>query len=341
MLFDPFEEQLHLPAAAIQLGDAQGWQGKLVGQEDEPLVRLRIAVLDTTQRYGKILVGIVASQDYGLIADKSSRAIHRMRVTTLGPERGLGACDEEAARFVQAVEPIEVEVAAVHHIVSAGLRHEQVQYVDFVILAVADMDKTGDIAAQIEQGMQFDGGLGRAKRRPWKHRQTQIDRCGIERVHRLGQIHPKGLVGIQATRHANQPLSKAGIDPPVARGIGVGKCVARNRATDPQMIELGGLRSQTRLNIAQALPVRQLRKGHAQVLIQTREALDLVLAVVKSHAPTKSAERKMAHQLRKHELALMHRATPRQLPRSRCARANRCSNRDQTESAFYVPCSIT
>jgi hypothetical protein len=111
----------------------------------------------------------------------------------------------------------------------------------------------------------------------------------------------------------------------------------RDRAPDPQMIELGGLRSQARLNIAQALAVRQLRKGHAQVLIQTRGALDLVLAGVVRHTATKSAERKMAHQLRKHELALMHGAIPRRDPRARCARVFRCSNRDQPEIVFCAP----
>src|SRR5437667_274836 len=75
-----FEEQFHLPATAIQIGDAAGGQGELVGQENEPLERLGIAVLDATQRYGKALVGIKATQDHGLIADHTACAIHGMRV---------------------------------------------------------------------------------------------------------------------------------------------------------------------------------------------------------------------------------------------------------------------
>lgn len=117
------------------------------------------------------------------------------------------------------------------------------------------------------------------------------------RLH-LRQIHPKGLVGIQVAREANQPLSEAGVAVAFASGV------ARDGATGPQVTELGGLRAQARLNIAQTLPVRHLRKGHAQVLIQTREALDLVLAVVMDCAAAKSAQRKMAQQLRKDELAL-------------------------------------
>jgi hypothetical protein len=42
MLFDPFEEEFDLPAAAVELGDGQGWNGEVVGQKDQPLARFEI-----------------------------------------------------------------------------------------------------------------------------------------------------------------------------------------------------------------------------------------------------------------------------------------------------------
>jgi len=33
VLFDPFEEQLDLPAIRIQLGNRLGWQGEVVGEK--------------------------------------------------------------------------------------------------------------------------------------------------------------------------------------------------------------------------------------------------------------------------------------------------------------------
>jgi hypothetical protein len=104
-------------------------------------------------------------------------------------------------------------------------------------------------------------------------------------------------VRVQASRKTNQTLGEAGVDAPVARGIGVGKRIARNGAPDPQVIELGGLGAQALLNIAQALPIRQLRKGHERVLIETGESLDHVLADVMRHAAAESGVRQMAHQL--------------------------------------------
>jgi hypothetical protein len=50
------------------------------------------------------------------------------------------------------------------------------------------------------------------------------------------------------------------------------------------MVELRGLRSKTRLDISQTLSIGQLGEHHAQILIETREALDLVLPGVARRA---------------------------------------------------------
>jgi hypothetical protein len=39
VLFDPFEEQLHLPALFVKSGDCFGGQLKIICQKYEPLVR--------------------------------------------------------------------------------------------------------------------------------------------------------------------------------------------------------------------------------------------------------------------------------------------------------------
>ena len=87
--------------AGIQIGDAQCGQAKLIGQEYEVLVGLRIDVLDATERNGKPFVRIEATQDHGLIANQTRNAIHRMEIAALSLEVRLGARDEEASCFVQ------------------------------------------------------------------------------------------------------------------------------------------------------------------------------------------------------------------------------------------------
>lgn len=153
----------------------------------------------------------------------------------------------------------------------------------------------------------------RAKTRPGKHRQAQVDGCGIERVDRFGERHGKSIVDIQPTRRGNEPLCEVGVQPPVAARVGVGERVARDLAANPQMIELAALRSRAGFDVAQALAIGQLREGHAQVLIEAREALDLVLGLVARDAATKRVQRQVLHQLRENRLARVHRR-PRRLP---------------------------
>ena len=102
-----------------------------------------------------------------------------------------------------------------------------------------------------------------------------------------------------------------------------------------------GLRGQTRLDVAQRLAKRQLRERHRVELVQAREALDLVLAVVASHATPKRRQRQVCHDLRKYELALMHRHPERGSPAMGSKSAARRSNRDQTRRTNYLGRSST
>jgi hypothetical protein len=64
------------------------------------------------------------------------------------------------------------------------------------------------------------------------------------------------------------------------------------------MIQLRAERAQTRLDVTQALPVRQLSECHAQKLIPTRESSDTVFAFVTLHGYSELMPRDKVHQLR-------------------------------------------
>ncbi len=85
-------------------------------------------------------------------------------VAALDFEIGLGASDKETACIAQSKKAFEIDVAAIHHIESAGLDNQLVEQVDFVPLAIADMNKRRDIASQVQQCVQLDRRLGRTER---------------------------------------------------------------------------------------------------------------------------------------------------------------------------------
>lgn len=107
-------------------------------------------------------------------------------------------------------------------------------------------------------------------------------------------------------RKADQALGEVGVDAPVAGGRSHWQAYCTRRGRDAHVIELLGLRAQTGFDVAQALAERQLRKRHAQELIQARKAQNLVIPTITRHASRECLFRQVLHQLREHQFPRMH-----------------------------------
>jgi hypothetical protein len=331
VLLDPFEEQLDLPALAVLVCNQLGFEAEVVGQKRDALARL---VLDhhTSQRGGIVLAGIKDGQHTRLIAhDVRAGSVHGVGVAPLELGIGLGTGDEEGVGLMDHKQPIEIQVPTIEQVVRARLDMQQVQGVDLVSLAVADVNECGDGAAQVQKGVQFDSRLVRAKRCPRINRQAQVYRRSVEGLDGCIQVDRQRVFGIQGTRHGDQVLRKVGVDLPRPSCIGIGQGVARNRlAAQTHVIQPLGLSTQIDLDVAQRLAVGQLSKGHRQELIHAGELLDLVIATVSGHASTKSAQGQKRHELRENKLALVH-CGPLRANAKDHKSWNRSSNRDQAE----------
>ena len=62
MLFDPFEEEFAVPAAAVKLGDLQRRFGEIVGEKHIQLFGFRIAKTDSAEHLRIVSPRIKASQ---------------------------------------------------------------------------------------------------------------------------------------------------------------------------------------------------------------------------------------------------------------------------------------
>jgi hypothetical protein len=167
-----------------------------------------------------------------------------------------------------------------------------------------------------------------------KHRQAQIDSSRIQRVDRLLQIDTKGFVDIERPRDADEALREIGVDAPVAHRIRIGERIACDRRANPEVVQLRVLGAQIRLDVAQALPKSQLRERHAQKLIQTGERLDLAFPAIPRHTSTKRRQRKVLHQLRKNQFAVVHQSPLQSRASQGYSTGVRSSNRDQGQSLF-------
>lgn len=341
VLLDPFEEQFDLPALAVKIADQLGFEGEVVGQKADAFASL-VAHNNAAQRCRIVEAGVVPFEDASLIAqNRCVDSIHGMRIAPYELRIALGTGDEESLCLVNSKEPREIQITAIHQIKSCCFDGQLVQQVDLVGLAVGDPNEAGDSAVQVQQRVQLDSGLGSSKRSPRKHRQTQIDGGGVQRVNRRLQIDTQWLAGVKRPSDADQVLRKVGIDLPGARCVGVGQRVSRNRlASKSQMVQTLGLRPQIDLDIAKRLAVGQLREGHRQELIETGEIVHLVIASVGGHAAPKSTQWQMGHELSKNEFAMMHVGPKRKGAKEPNSEPQR-SNRDQNQTSIYANNSST
>jgi hypothetical protein len=91
-----------------------------------------------------------------------------------------------------------------------------------VHLAVADMNKGGDIAAQIEERMHLDGRLGFAKLRPREYAQAQVDSGRIECINCLIQCHSKAVVDVEFASRLDQTYGEVCVYSAIAGFVGIG-----------------------------------------------------------------------------------------------------------------------
>jgi hypothetical protein len=129
--------------------------------------------------------------------------------------------------------------------------------------------------------------------------------------------------GSSAPSHdPNQTSGKVAVDAPIRRCVGIGQSITGYIAADTEMIELRTLGSQAGFDVAQALWPCELRERHAQILFETGEVLDLVLAAITSDATPKGRQRQVLHNLSETKFALVY----RRAPRSTASEARKCSH---------------
>src|SRR5712671_3356208 len=161
MLFDPFEEQFHLPSRLVNLGNGQCRKDEVVGEELESLSRWYIQITYAPQWLRVGFGGVNGGQDDGVIGSDSGGLVHWMRVAALEQDVGFGAHYEEGRAECEDVKALEIQVAAVDDVERTGLWQN-------LVFAVCNAYKRWDIATQVQQRVQFDGSLVPSEASPWE-----------------------------------------------------------------------------------------------------------------------------------------------------------------------------
>src|SRR5690606_7209287 len=141
MLLDPFEEQFHLPALLVELGDGCCRDLEIVGEEDQWTTICDGFELDASQLVRIVLERFLAREHDRLVAHDTTGSIAWGGVNTPHIRIGLCTGDEECACQVKCAEPMEVQVRTIHHVKAASFGHQQIQCIYIVHLPIADVDE--------------------------------------------------------------------------------------------------------------------------------------------------------------------------------------------------------
>ncbi len=311
VLLDPFEEQLDLPPALVQLCDGRGGRHEVVGQEDQAFVCFRVVELDTSDLFRVLLSGIEAGEEAGLVADQTTGTIDIMGVHSPELGIGLGSDDEEGLREMYGVEPGVIEIASVHdNIERSGFRNELIENIDVMDLAVGDKGKCRNTSSQVEQGVEFDCRFRLAEVCPGEQGQAQVDSGGIKRIDGLLQIQAEVVRGIELSCLGYQYLGKVGIDAPVPFLIGFGQSASSDAAPNAHMITSGRNGSKTGLDITQAFTIGQLGEGHAEILVPAGECSHSLISLISRNTPSEFMHGENIHKLREDQPAGIHMQPP-------------------------------
>ena len=92
---------------------------------------------------------------------------------------------------MQPVQAAKVDIPSIHKVDGTSLGYQHIERVHIVQLAVRDMDKARNVAAQIEQCMHLHRRFRRSEMGPWEHRQPKIDGGRIQRVDGFFRSSPR------------------------------------------------------------------------------------------------------------------------------------------------------
>ena len=280
MLLDPFEEEFDLPASAIELGDGQRWDGKVVGQKDQHLAGFGIAITDASQGGGIIVLGIQAGHHDSLIKPQAGDFIHGPGVTAGAAEVLFGAGDEKSATLVDAIPAGEVEIAAIHHVERTSVPDHLVEDVDIMNTASGDNDDGGKVALEGQQGVKFDGGFVFPKRGPRKEREAEVNGGGVQRIGGGLEFEAERFIGVEHGGLLDEHLREIGKDTPVPLFVGHRQGVASGGLADAGVIEFRAEGRQTGFDVTQTFAPGQLGKRQHEELFVGGQLADTEVAVV-------------------------------------------------------------
>ncbi len=280
MLFHPFEEQLDLPALLVQQRYFEGVQIGVVGQENELPAGLGISIFDAPHLFRIALFRIMALEPSYLVVLDAFRPVRRSGVHSLEAHVRLGTCDEKRLLHVDGIKTGEVDVRLVHHVKTAGLVGQDIQYVHIVKARSGNMDEARYRRPYVVKRMELDTSLGLPELRPPEYAQAKVYGAGVKGVNVALEIDLEIVTVTTFPCLAYQYVGEL-LENLMAPFLVSGSQVTpRNGGPEAKVVVFGTVRLKAQHKVAHTVPRGKLAEDHAKHLVPTGKALDISIALM-------------------------------------------------------------
>lgn len=305
VLFDPLEEQFDLPTAFVDGRDIMCRQVEVIRQEDQTLSSFGIKETDTSEFFRVVSLTFVSAQPNGLIAAQAAGLVDWTRL--IQAESHITFCSDNkvGVRTLNSKESGKVKVSAVEDIDASGFKEHSIHEVNVMYRSVCNMHEDRDRTSQVNLSVKFNRGFSPAEMSPRKHRQTQINRGGIDGINHIVDVESVGVFAIKSPRLANQNLSECFVNTPVTMLVRISEISPSDITSDAHAVEMRTA-SQTCFDISKTLPKSYLSKSHRKKLIPGGHTLARSRHRVKRHAAVELLTMDEIRDLSENETSSVH-----------------------------------
>ena len=277
VLLQPLEEQLYLPTVPVELCDQKSIQPDGVGQEHELASLFLVPVPDESQPFRIVFRGIVSRQYYLRIRKDVLRQ-SAFPFDSLVLEVAFGSDDEERFEHVDAVEALEVVVAAVEDVERSRLVGYHVHRLHIVNRRRGDVDEGRYLGLDIVHRVDLDTAFGGAELCPLEHAHAQVDGGRVERIDVAVKLEDVG--DPPPPRFVYHAVGEVLEDAEVPVLVGLGQVASCGLLPETESVTLLVMGFQRYDQVTQALAIGQLAEHQDEQLVPARKVLDILVTVV-------------------------------------------------------------
>jgi hypothetical protein len=308
MLFDPFEKQLDLPTFPVEFRDRKWIQLSVIRDEPVYLICRKVFIGHHSEWFRVMLARFWSCKSDHFITNHSRLYISWFRINYLKLHIVLGDSNEERFLPINSLEQTEeVHICFIGHINGSRLYIQFIEDIYIVDRSLRQPHENREIAPQVQQGMHLDPSFVFSERSPWTQFQAQTDGTAVKGIYQIVDVEPEVVVIlIQRTSDVHENTCKIGIDPPVAKFVGFGKCIPWNSMPDPTVVEFTGYCFQAVLDVPKTVSFGKLGKAHDIEVIPTGEVADTMVPIVSGDTFIKFIFRDYRHQLCENCFSAIH-----------------------------------